>query len=144
MKEEAKQMVGEENEVQVHKIQWLSKADGSKIHGSMVLYLASRQDAEKLLKDGRVEVDGETAFARQYERRTGPLRCFKCHQFNHIAARCPAPQPVCSRCADLGHTRRECSSERIKCATCGGLHSTFDSSCRMYRMACEKHSPRRS
>ncbi|HEY5814054.1 MAG TPA: hypothetical protein VIT23_15540, partial [Terrimicrobiaceae bacterium] len=133
VKEEATQMVAEENEVQVHKIQWLSKPDSSKIHGSMVLYLARRQDAEKLLRDGRVEVDGETAFARPYERRTGPMRCFKCHQFNHMAARCPSSQPVCSRCAGTGHTHRECTSDRVKCATCGGLHSTFDPSCRLYK-----------
>jgi hypothetical protein len=144
VKEEAKQMVAEENEVQVHKIQWLSKPDSRKIHGSMVLYLARRQDAEKLLQDGRVEVDGETAFARPYERRTGPLRCFKCHQFNHMAAQCPSPRPVCSRCADTGHTHRECTSDRVKCATCGGLHSTFDPSCRVYKVACEKHHPHQS
>jgi hypothetical protein len=144
VKEEATQMVAEENDVQVHKIQWLSKPDRSKIHGSMVLYLARRQDAEKLLRDGRVEVDGETAFARPYERRTGPMRCFKCHQFNHVAAQCPSPQPVCSRCAGAGHTHRECTNDRVKCATCGGLHSTFDPSCRLYKAACEKLVPRQS
>jgi hypothetical protein len=144
VKEEAAGMVAKENDVRVHKIQWLSKPDTGKIHGSMVLYLARSQDAEKLLRDGRVEVDGETAFARPYERRTGPMRCFKCHQFNHVAAQCPSPQPVCSRCADIGHTHRECTSERVKCATCGGLHSTFDSSCRMYKAAREKLVPRQS
>jgi hypothetical protein len=85
VKEEAAGMVAKENDVRVHKIQWLSKHDTGKIHGSMVLYLARSQDAEKLLRDRRVEVDGETAFARPYERRTGPMRCFKCHQFNHVA-----------------------------------------------------------
>lgn len=144
VKQEATQIVAEENDVQVHKIQWLSKPDSSKIHGSMVLYLARRQDAEKLLRGGRVEVDGETAFARPYERRTGPMRCFKCHQFNHMAAQCPSSQPVCSRCAGTGHTHRECTSDRVKCATCGGLHSTFDPSCRLYKAACEKLVPRRS
>jgi hypothetical protein len=96
-------MVAKENDVQVHQIQWLSEPD-SKIHGSMALYLARRQDADRLLRDGRVEMDGKTAFTRLYERRTGPLRCFKCHQFNHVAARCPSPQPICSQCAGIGHT----------------------------------------
>ena len=34
---EAAHMVAKENEVQVHKLQWLSKADVNKVHGSMVL-----------------------------------------------------------------------------------------------------------
>jgi hypothetical protein len=144
VKEAAGPMVAEENEVQVHKIQWLSKPDGNKIHGSMVLYLGRRQDAEKLLRRGRVEVDGETAFVRPYERRSGPLRCFKCHQFGHVKARCPSIDPVCSRCAEHGHTHRECTSQRVRCAGCGGMHSTFDTNCRMYRAACEKHQPARS
>lgn len=144
VKEGAAQMVGEENGVHVHKIQWLSKPNADKIHGSMVLYLARRSDAEKLLREVRVDIDGETGFARPYERRVGPIRCFKCHQFNHVAAKCPSPQMVCSRCASAGHSSRECTSERIKCATCGGPHSTFDRDCRAYKMECEKTSSRRT
>jgi hypothetical protein len=64
------------NSLQVHKIQWLSKVDAGKIHGSLVLYLARRQDAEKLLREVRVEIDGETAFARPFARRAAPMRCF--------------------------------------------------------------------
>ena len=139
---ETAQMIAKENEVQVHKLQWLSKADVSKVHGSMVLYLGSRQDAEKLLYKGMVEVDGETAFARPYERRCGPQRCFKCHQFGHVKARCPCPHTVCSRYAGSGHTHRECTSTQVRCATCGGPHSTFDSNCRLYRAAYEKHQSR--
>ena len=143
-KPEATQMIAKENEVQVHRLQWLSKADVNKVHGSMVLYLGSRQDAEKLLHKGMVEVDGETAFARPYERRRGPQRCFKCHQFGHVKARCPCPHTVCSRCAGSGHTHRECTSTQVRCATCGGPHSTFDSNCRLYRAACEQHQSRQS
>ena len=140
---EAAQMVAGENEVQVHKLQWISKADVNKIHGSMVLYLGSRQDAEKLLRKEFVEVDGETAFARPYERRTGPQRCFNCHQFGHVEARCPSPHTVCSRCAEPGHTQRECTSTQVRCAACNGHHSTFDNNCRLYRAACEQHRSHR-
>ncbi|KIX04690.1 uncharacterized protein Z518_05560 [Rhinocladiella mackenziei CBS 650.93] len=138
VKEEAAQMVGEENGIRVHKLQWLSRPNADKIHGSMVLYLARREDAEKLLREVRVDIDGETAFARPYERRIGPVRCFKCHQFNHVVAKCPSPQSICSRCAEIGHTNRECTSNRVKCATCGGPHSTFDRGCRAYKLECEK------
>ena len=141
---EAAQMVAKENEVQVHKLQWLSKADVNKVHGSMVLYLGSRQDADKLLRKGFVEVDGETAFARPYQRRTGPQRCFKCHQFGHIKAHCLSPHTICSRCAEVGHTHSDCTSNQVRCATCGGPHSTFDSNCRLYRAACEQHKSRQS
>ena len=141
---EAAQMVAKENEVQVHKLQWLSKADVNKVHSSMVLYLGSRQDADNLLRKGFVEVDGEIAFARPYQRRNGPQRCFKCHQFGHMKAHCPSLQVVCSRCAGLGHTHSDCTSNQVRCATCGGPHSTFDSNCRLYRAACEQHKSRQS
>lgn len=141
---EAAPMIAKENEVQVHKLQWLSKADVNKVHGSLVLYLGSRQDAEKLLRKGLVEVDGEAAFARPYERRTGPQRCFNCHQFGHVKLHCTSPHTVCSRCAGPGHTHRDCTSTPVRCATCGGPHSTFDSNCRLYRAACEQHQSRRS
>jgi hypothetical protein len=132
--------VAEENEVQVHRIQWLSKPDAGKIHGSMVLYLGRRSDAEKLLQRGRVEVDGETAFARPYERRTGPRRCFQCHQLGHMKAHCTSTQVVCSRCAESGHTHRECHATQVRCVSCRGAHSTFDRHCRVYRAACEQPS----
>lgn len=131
--------IGEENGVHIHKIQWLSKPDPGKIHGSMVLYLAKREEVDKLLREGRVGIEGETAFPRPYQRQTGPQRCYKCRQFQHIAAACPAPAVVCSRCAGSGHDHRECTTNQTKCAGCGGTHSTIDPSCRIYKMACEQY-----
>jgi len=140
VKEEAVKQVGDENGVAIHKIQWLSKPNSDKTYGSMVMYLARREDAIKLLQRGMVDIEGETAFARRYERRVGPVRCYKCHQFNHIAARCPSPVDVCGRCAESGHTARDCTSTTTKCVTCGGHHSTYDRNCRIYRMEKEKYA----
>jgi hypothetical protein len=71
--------IGNENGVTIRKLQWLSKADAEKAYGSMIVYLASRDDAVKLLREGMMDVDGETSFIRPFERRLGPVRCFKCH-----------------------------------------------------------------
>jgi hypothetical protein len=139
VKEGISKAIGEENGVHVHKIQWLSKPNPGKIHGSMVLYLAKREAAEKLVREVRVDIEGETAFARPYERRNGPRRCFKCHQFEHMAAACPSRVTICSRCAESAHTHQECHNDHVKCAGCGDLHSTFDPTCRIYKIACEKH-----
>lgn len=138
------QTIERENDVQIHKIQWLSKPGTEKVHGSMVLYLVKREQAERLVQGGRVEIEGETAFARPYQRRSGPRRCYKCHQFGHVAAACSSPEPVCSRCAEAGHKQQTCSSDRVRCVGCGGPHSTFDTNCRIYKMACEQVQPRQS
>jgi hypothetical protein len=144
IKEGVAETIGNENKVQVHKIQWLSKPSPTKIHGSMVLYLAKREHAERLLREVRVDIEGETAFAKPYERRNGPRRCFKCRQFGHIASTCPSQASVCSRCAESGHTHEECRSDHVKCAGCGGPHSTFDSMCRAYKIASEQERQKQS
>jgi len=97
-------VIGHENGMSVLKVQWLSKPNPEKVHGSMVLYLSRREEAEKLLREVRVDIEGETAFARPYERRNGPRRCFKCHHFGHVVAVCPSPASVCSRGAESGHS----------------------------------------
>lgn len=59
-------LIAEENEIEIHRAQWLSKPDPGKAHGSMVLFLTKREDAERLLREVRVDIEGETAFAKPY------------------------------------------------------------------------------
>lgn len=98
--------------------------------GSMIVYLASREDAVKLLRQGMMDIEGENSFIRPFERRPGPERCFKCHQFNHIAPRCPSREVVYGKRAQSGHGAKDCTSERVECAVCCGPHTTYDNSCR--------------
>jgi hypothetical protein len=85
-------MMSKENGVQMRKIQWLSKPNTDRIYGSMVLHLARPGDAEKLQREVRVEINGETAFVRLYERRAGLAQCFN-YKFNQLLT-CPSMQSM--------------------------------------------------
>jgi hypothetical protein len=142
IKPEIVSQIADENGVTIRKLQWLSKPDAEKAYGSMIVYLASRDDAVKLVREGMMDVDGETSFIRPSERRPGPVRCFKCHQFNHIAPRCPLREVIRGKCAQSGHGANDCTSERVECAVCCGPHATYVNSCRMYRLEKEKYTRR--
>src|SRR5689334_9278642 len=47
IKSDCAQQIGNENGVTIRKLQWLSKPDAEKTYGSMIVYLASREDAVK-------------------------------------------------------------------------------------------------
>jgi hypothetical protein len=138
--EQKLQDLGQENQVTIRKVRWLSKPE--KKYGSMVIYLASREDATKLLRDGSFDVEGEMSYIRPFEQRPGPIRCRKCHQFNHIAHRCPSSQMICAKCAQPGHEAQSCTCNEVKCAVCHGPHATYDNKCRAYQLEKEKYLPR--
>lgn len=131
---------GQENEVSIHQIRWLSKTATDKTYGSMVVYLARQEDAEKLLREGMMDIEGETGFVRHFEKRVGPIRCFKRHQFNHITTKCPSSEVVCGQCAQKGHGSKICTSTEAKCALYGGPHSTYDNQCRLYLREKDKYT----
>ena len=54
--------LGRENEANIAKVSWLSRKDENKAHGSMVVYVTKRAEAEKLLTEQYFHVAGESAF----------------------------------------------------------------------------------
>lgn len=70
--------ISEENQVQITQVKWISKSNVDKHHGSMIVKVARKEDAVKLLQDHYVSIKGETVFAREYVQRASPTRCYKC------------------------------------------------------------------
>jgi hypothetical protein len=126
------EMLEKENDVDIAKLSWLSRKDSPKAYGSMVVYVTKRADTARLLEGQYFDVDGESAFARVFEPRHGPMQCFKCLGLGHKAFSCTRPQ-LCSRCAQPGHRHSECQADSPKCAVCSGPH---DSSSRQCRVIC--------
>ena len=62
---------------------------------------------------------------RPYER--GPLRCFCCQQYGHVAAVCRGNRR-CGRCGKE-NCKEECMEEPAKCLHCGGEHHAGSSQC---------------
>jgi hypothetical protein len=127
---EAAEVLGKENDVNIAKIDWLSKKDAGKAYGSMVVYVTKGSDAVRLLQDKYFHVDGESAYTRIYEPRSGPTQCYRCQELGHKAFSCTKPQR-CAKCAQEGHHHSECRAEIWKCTLCGGPHESFSKNCRV-------------
>jgi hypothetical protein len=94
----AAEALGKENDVHIAKIGWLSRKDTGKAYGSMVVYVTKGSEAARLLQDQYFHVAGESAYARVFEPRYGPQKCYRCQEVGHKAYSCTKPQ-VCAKCA---------------------------------------------
>lgn len=137
--DEVVKQIGQENNVSITKMRWLSKPS-DKIFGSAVVYLLKKEEAEALLDRQVMDFKGEAGFTRQYERRLVPTRCFKCHQYGHQEFRC-SNQIKCGNCAQEGHGEKECSSTATKCAACKGPHKASDRGCKVYKDLWSRMNP---
>jgi hypothetical protein len=121
--------LGEENEVSIAKMVWLSRKDTAKQYGTMVVYVTRGSDAARLLQGQYFHIAGESAYTRVYEVRKGPTQCYNCQEMNHKAFACTRRQR-CGKCAEEGHNHHECAAEIPKCALCGGPHEAYSRNCR--------------
>ena len=137
--DEVVKQIGQENNVSITKMRWLSKPS-DKTFGSAVVYLLKKEEAEALLDRQVMDFKGEAGFTRQYERRLVPTRCFKCHQYGHQEFRC-SNQIKCGNCAQEGHGEKECSSTATKCAACKGPHKASDRGCKVYKDLWSRMNP---
>ena len=127
--ESARHSIGEENGCVIAKLGWLSKRDSGKLYGSMVVYLASKSQADKFLEKGLFEVGGESAYTDIWkEQNPGDRRCFNCQRFGHRGQDCTRAK-VCGNCAAPGHSHDQCDNPVISCANCQGKHRARDRSC---------------
>ncbi|KAL5395482.1 hypothetical protein PMIN03_013091 [Paraphaeosphaeria minitans] len=130
LRPEVMRTLGEENEVQIAKIDWLSRKDNRKAYGSMVIHVTRRSDAARLLREEYFHVAGESAYTRPFQPRTGPVQCYKCQRIGHKAFSCDKPQ-ICAKCAATGNHHSECEATILKCVPCGGPHESFSRNCRV-------------
>jgi DNA-binding protein H-NS len=129
IREDALTALGQENEVRIAKIVWLSDKSNQKAYGSMAIYLTRASDANHLLQKQFFDLAGESAFTRVYEPRVGPVQCYNCQSLGHKAFGCKKAQ-ICANCAHEGHHHKECTSEIPKCTPCGGPHASYSKNCR--------------
>jgi len=91
LREDACVKLGTEKSILIRKMRFIARPNPDKLYCSVVLYLASRPEAERLLNRKYIDVDGEVAYTRVFGPSVGPRRCFQSHQFDkHEARRCPA------------------------------------------------------
>lgn len=142
IRDTAAKEVGEENNVSVAKMRWLS-APSEKAYGSLVVYLVKYSDAQDLLERQLMDFKGEAGFTGVFERRMVPSRCFKCQKYGHQEFRCQGEE-ICGKCASPGHRELNCTSPTVKCAPCGGPHKASDRGCRTYKDLLSRMNPIRN
>lgn len=140
IEDDAITLLGEENNVEIARIRWLSRPAATKAYGSMVVYLTKKEHAQRLLDGQLFDINSEAAFTKVFEGRLTPNRCYRCQDYGHLAFRCPSEVPVCGSCAERGHEQILCTSAVIKCAACHGPHKSNDSGCPTFREAMKKIS----
>ncbi|KAG4442881.1 hypothetical protein IFR05_001677 [Cadophora sp. M221] len=109
-------LFGRLNGVKVHKMRWLGNVSVDKEYRSMVVYLETKGEVDRLLAKMTVTMaNGECAYTRPFVIGRQPARCYRCHLYGHLPYRCRAPAPVCGQCALPGHAASTCTSMTFKC-----------------------------
>src|SRR5271156_343478 len=91
---------------------WLSKKDTSKAYGTTVIYVTRGSDAVRLVKGQYFDVEGESAYTRTYEPRTGPTQFYRCQAVGHKAFSYETTR-VCQMRQE-GHRHDDCQEEILK------------------------------
>jgi len=91
-----------ENGVEVCTMRWLGRPRPSGQHASVVIKVATKEDAEKLLRLDSVSFSRGAILVSPFEERRTPVACFKCRRFGHRARDCMRPD-TCDICGQEGH-----------------------------------------
>jgi hypothetical protein len=120
----AMERFGTENGVEVCTMRWLGKSRTSGQHASVVIKVATKEEAEKLLRSDGVTFGGGGLMMSRFEERRTRVLCFCCRRFGHRARNCRQPV-TCDMCAQEEH--RQCETVNLRCVNCQGPQQT--SSC---------------
>jgi hypothetical protein len=126
----AMERFGTENGVEVCTMRWLGRPRPSGQHASVVVKVATKEDAEKLLRSDSVTFGGGGIMVSPFEERRTPVACFRCRRFGHRARDCLRPE-TCDMCGQEGHL--QCETINLHCANCSGPHRSSHRECPEYR-----------
>jgi hypothetical protein len=84
----AMERFGIENGVEVCIMRWLGQPRPRGQHASVIVKVATKEDAEKLLTSDNVSFGGGAIIISPFEERRTPVACYKCRRFGHRARDC--------------------------------------------------------
>jgi hypothetical protein len=131
----AMERFGMENGVEVCTMRWLGRPRPSGQHASAVIKVATKEEAEKLLRSDSVTFGGGGLMISPFEERRTPVLCFNCRRIGHRARDCRRPV-TCDVCAQEGHG--QCETVNLRCVNCQGPHRSSNHKCPEYEKAKEK------
>ncbi|KAF8198990.1 hypothetical protein BJ912DRAFT_807639, partial [Pholiota molesta] len=73
-----------------------------------------------------------------------PIRCLKCHGWNHVAAECIVKADTCGACGKKDHRTNDCPDcEESFCTPCGKPgHTSWDRQCPTFLRKCQEFNDR--
>ena len=119
-----------ENEVEVCTMRWLEQPRPSGQHASVVIKVATKEEAEKLLRSDSVTLGGGGIMVSPFEERRTPVACFRCRRFGHRARDCLQPE-ACDMCGQEGHL--QCETANLCCVNCYSPHRASYRECPEYQ-----------
>jgi hypothetical protein len=131
----AMERFGTENGVEVCTMRWLGRPRPSGQHASAVIKVATKEEAEKLLRSDSVTFGGGGLMICPFEERRTPVQCFNCRRIGHRARDCRRPV-TCDGCAQEGHA--QCETVNLRCVNCQGPHRASSRQCPAYEKAKER------
>jgi hypothetical protein len=121
---------GTENGVEVCTMRWLGQPRPSEQHALVVIKVATKEEAEKLLRSDSVTLGGGGIIVSSFEERRTSVACFRYRKFEHRARDCLQLE-ACDMCRQEGHL--QCETVNLYCVNCYSLHRASHRECLEYQ-----------
>jgi len=105
-------------------------------YAHLILSIHNPDTANRLINQGMF-IFGKTVEIRKCKKE--PIRCLKCHGYNHMAKECVNNYDTCGTCSSKTHKTRECTNKPPEqCIPCGGAdHPSWSRQCPTFLRKCE-------
>jgi hypothetical protein len=134
----AREALGQENEVTIAKINWLSDKGNGKAYGSIVIYVTKESNARRLLEDRYLHLAGNSARTSVFEPRADTVQYYNRWGLGHKAFICKEAQRY-GRYAERGHHHRQYKSAEPVYMSYRGRHKSFRQACQLQQIQGDKH-----
>lgn len=111
------------------------RADQRSAH--LILTFSNVDDANRAISTGLYICQKRLRVAKPKKE---PLRCMKCHNWNHVAWECIAPTDICGTCGGNDHWTKDCNNkEKRHCVSCNtDDHASWSRTCPTFLKKCDE------
>jgi hypothetical protein len=123
----------------ITKIRWAkppARRAPNQICSHLIINFSGLDAANRAKTEGLIICNKRVSVSK-YKRE--PIRCLKCHSWNHIAAECTQALDRCGTCSIRGHRTSSCSNTNTYCANCEkDDHTSWSRECPTFVKKCQE------
>jgi hypothetical protein len=127
----------------IDKARWLKpthRRSPNQTCGHALFTFTSPETANKVLTDGLI-ICQKRVYAEKCKKE--PIRCLKCHRWNHLSYACPQQHDTCGTCGDRHKTSTCAESGKMRCTSCKtDDHTSWDRACPTFLHKCNELNAR--